>query len=75
MIKRTRVRKGTSKTLTTQRRRTQSANEEEMDNIYDMPITMKEKPALSAAIILWGWHYLPSERYSPYREAYCHRRT
>ena len=42
MIKRTRVRKGTSKTLTTQRRRTQSANEEEMDNIYDMRITMKE---------------------------------
>ena len=42
MIKRTRMRKGTSKTLTTQRRRNQPASEEEMDNVYDMRITMKE---------------------------------
>ncbi|MGH9979618.1 MAG: dTMP kinase [Nitrososphaeraceae archaeon] len=42
MISRTRVRKGTSKTLASQRRRTQPANEEEMDDVYDMRITMKE---------------------------------
>ena len=41
MISRTRVRKGTSKTTTTQRRRTQPANED-VDDVYDMRITMKE---------------------------------
>jgi dTMP kinase len=42
MIKRTRVRKGTSKTLTTQRLRTRPSSEEDMENVYDMRITMKE---------------------------------
>jgi dTMP kinase len=42
MISRRRVRKGTSKSTTAQRRRTQPANEEELDDVYDMQTTMKE---------------------------------
>ncbi len=42
MISRTRVRKGTSKTLTMQRRRTRPADKEEVDDVYDMRISMDE---------------------------------
>ena len=55
MISRTRARKGTSKTTTTQRRRTQPANKE-VDDAYDLRITMKETHRSQVTIVLWRWH-------------------
>jgi dTMP kinase len=42
MISRTRVRKGTSRSPTTQRRRTRPAFKEGVDDVYEMHISMKE---------------------------------
>ncbi|MGI0045286.1 MAG: hypothetical protein ACRD47_16400, partial [Nitrososphaeraceae archaeon] len=42
MIGKTRVRKGTSKTITAKRPRTQPPIKEADDDDYDLPITMKE---------------------------------